>query len=407
MARGRKGGQAKNSIKMAVYGKYGTRKSNFLVDFAKMKNEDGRPLRVLYIDPENGSIDGYAIDRLIEEGVDVDNIFILYTSSYKEIEQYCDRAIKNGKFYEIEEVYDEELDETEWIEQFGDEDKLIRDADGNPFVADAIVIDGITVVADNINEAAINLSEVRAEIRADAKGKTSKEKEVMVGTAGLEFKDYTKIKSKGRRLIHRLIKSSDKHVGISLRSKDQKVMKKDNKGNMVLTATGKEVVESWDFILFDVYTVIHTFTDIDGENYAIVENKDRTGMFEPFTRLDAEEMSVSKWQPIIDKNKNRKRSVANKSVSYENIVKQSETAYKEMVGEQPQSKSESNPDVKKEDNPEKLKKIVQECIGARNELPPKRKGELKSVLKKEGLPINWDENCSIQEMEKVLEILKK
>ena len=72
MARARKGNVAKNSLKVASYGKQGSRKSNLMADFAKMKNEKEEPFKVLYLDPENGSIDGFALERLEEEGVNTE-----------------------------------------------------------------------------------------------------------------------------------------------------------------------------------------------------------------------------------------------------------------------------------------------------------------------------------------------
>ncbi len=384
MARGRKGGSAKNSIKVAAYGKQGTRKSNFLADFAKMTNEDGSPMKVLYLDPENGSIDGFALDRLMEEGVDVDNIYIVYTSAYDEIEEYCDRAIKGSYFYEIEEEIDRETGETEWNEAFGDEDKLIRDAAGNPFVPDAICLDGITVLADEVGDAAINLSEKRAAIRADAKNKTADEKEVMIGTAGLEFKDHSKMKQRGKKLIYRLLKTTDKHVGITLRAKDEKKMEKNGKGEMVLTATGREIPEAWAFILYDVYTVVHTYNDAEGNTYGIVEDKDRSGMFEPGTELTGSELSVASWQEVIEKNKDRKVNVSTKARDYDDVIHDNETAYQKMVGE----KVEVKPDKKDIDD---LPSLIAKCEELKNNLPSTKKRSLKSKLEKAGLPTSWKE----------------
>lgn len=398
MARARRGGSAKNSIKVAAYGKQGTRKSNFLADFSKMKTEDGKDMRVLYIDPENGSIDGFALDRLMDEGVDVDNIYIVYTSSYGEIEEYCDRAIKGSFFYEIEEVVDEDTGEVEWLEAFGEEDKIIVDADGQPFVPDAIVIDGITVIADEVSDAAMNLSEKRAAIRADSKGKTSDEKEVMVGTAGLEFKDHSKIKQRGKKLIYKLLKTTDKHVGISLRAKDEKLMLKNDKGEMVLTATGNEIPESWGFILYDVYTVVHTYNDEEGNTYGIVENKDRSGMFEPNTELSGDELSIASWQEVIDKNKDRKANVSTRASSYEKSVKKNEEVYKEIVGEKPSDKSGKEPDG--------VEDLVKKCIELRDGLPPAKKRSLKTKLEKEGLPLKWNKENEEEDLKKVYEILK-
>ena len=400
MARGRKGNQAKNGIKIAVVGKQGKRKSNFIADFAKMKREDGRPFRVLYLDCETGSIDGFAIDRLVSEGVNTENIYIIYTNSYDEINEICKRAIKNAPFYEYIEQVDEISGETTWIEAFGEDDKIILDADGVPFKADAIVIDGITVVADDIQDSAINLSEKRAGIRANAQQKTSDERDVMVGTAGLEFKDHNKIKSKGKTLIRNLINSTDKCIGITLRAKDEKVMQKNNKGDMKLTATGKEVPESWAFILYEVYTVVHMYEDQEGEIFAQIEDKDRTGLFKPNEILP--ETSIALWQSVIDRNKNRMENISMKSESYEANMEKNEEAYKKIVGIEDGNslKDESN-------NLNTVEGLLQKCLELKNNLPPAKKRGMKPKLEKEGLPTKWSKETPIEDLQKIHDLLLK
>jgi hypothetical protein len=403
MARGRIGSEAKNGIKIAVLGKQGSRKSNFVADFAKMKREDGKPFRVLYLDCETGSIDGFALDRLTEQGIDTSNIYIIYSNVYKEIEEFCQRAIKNAPFYEFVEEVNDMTGETEWNEAFGEEDKMILDADGEPFKADAIVIDGITVVADEIQDSAINLSEKRASVRADKDGKTSEEKEVLIGTAGLEFKDHTKIKSKGKSLIRNLINKTDKCIGITLRAKDEKVMQKSSKGDMQLTATGNEVPESWGFILYEVYTVVHMFKDKEGEVFAQIEDKDRTGLFKPNEIL--EETSVSLWQPVIEKNKNRSANVSMKSEDYSTTMGKNEESYKQMVGmeDEPSKTSTISQSKDKELTVSDYIKLLNEAKAA---LPLARQKAIKPKLEKEGLPIQWNEQTPLKDLKKVYEILK-
>lgn len=404
MARGRKGNQAKNGIKIAVLGKQGKRKSNFIADFAKMKREDGKPFRVLYIDCETGSIDGFALDRLLDEGVDTENIYIIYANSYGEVEDICKRAIKNAPFYEYEEQIDEFNGETTWVESIGEEDKLILDADGEQFKADAIVIDGITVIADDIQDSAISLSEKRASLRADQNNKTSEEKEVAIGTAGLEFKDHNKIKSKGKTLVRNLINKTDKCIGITLRAKDEKVMQKNSKGDMQLTATGKEVPESWGFILFEVYTVVHMYEDKEGEIFAQIEDKDRTGLFAPNEILP--ETSVSLWQTVIDRNKNRVANVGMKAEDYTKSLEKNEEDYKKIVGIEDEKKPTAT-NTNNKLNLDNVEDLLKECIQLKESLSAPKKRAMKPMLEKHGLPIKWDNNTSIEDLKKIHEILSK
>lgn len=402
MARGRKGSQAKNGIKIAVLGKQGKRKSNFIADFAKMKREDGKPFRVLYIDCETGSIDGFALDRLISEGVNPDNIYIIYANAYGEVEDICTRAIKNAPFYEYEEQIDDLSGETEWLEAIGEEDKLILDADGEQFKADAIVIDGITVIADDIQDSAINLSEKRAALRADQQQKTTEEKEVAIGTAGLEFKDHNKIKSKGKTLIRNLINKTDKCIGITLRAKDEKVMQKNSKGDMQLTATGKEVPESWAFILYEVYTVVHMYEDKEGEIFAQIEDKDRTGLYKPNEILP--ETSISLWQSVIDKNKNRVANIGMQAEDYTKALEKNEEDYKKIVGIEDEKKTTTE---SKNNSLDSVENLIEECTKLKNALPMPKKRAMKPMLEKHGLPTKWDNDTSIEDLKKIYDILSK
>jgi len=234
MAQGRSGSDIAKSLKMFIYGQQGTYKSSIVLDAMRLKTSEGKPFRVLYLDCETGSIDFY-LSSLEQEGLDLRNIYIIYTSAYNEVEFFVNKFISNENFYEL----DEDGNETE---------QEVLDSEGNSIAFDALVLDGITVLADNIKDAATNVSEKRARIRASIKQKTSEETFVDVQTAGLEFKDYDKIKSKGKVLIRRLITGTNKCVFITGRDKPLKNMEKGKNGDMQLVDTGLRVPESWEFI---------------------------------------------------------------------------------------------------------------------------------------------------------------
>jgi hypothetical protein len=96
MARARKGGLIQTKLGFLLYGKQGTWKSSLCLDFARMKREDGKPLRVLYIDAEAGSVDTY-IDDLMDDGINPDNIYLIYTQSLKEVNDYIKKVTNNGQ----------------------------------------------------------------------------------------------------------------------------------------------------------------------------------------------------------------------------------------------------------------------------------------------------------------------
>ena len=57
MAQVRRGGQIQSKLGFLIYGNKGTWKSSLAAELGDMLNEKGEPMRVLYIDTENGSID--------------------------------------------------------------------------------------------------------------------------------------------------------------------------------------------------------------------------------------------------------------------------------------------------------------------------------------------------------------
>jgi len=386
MARGRKALDAKTSLKMFLIGKPGSRKSGTAVDIAKLKREDGKPMRVLYIDMENGSIDGYHIDRLMNDGVDMDNIYILYTKDYNEIKEYSERFVKGGYYYEIEEEIDEDSGEVTYSEAYGEEDKLILDGEGKPFIADAIVLDGITVVAEDIKFSAIDLSEDRASIKADLAEKTAKEKRVAVATAGLEFKDYDKLKMHSARLVRDLINKTDRHVIITGRAKTEKKMTKID-GKMTLAETGRDIPEMWENISYEVYTYFIQWVDEEtGKCYAKMLNKDRSGRFT--SNEIVENPSLTLWQSIIDRNKNRRSNVANKQASYDDIQKKNMEEYE---------------NVESEKTKDSIAKVVLDKI---SKLDKTKKTKLKEELTKESIsPQDIAENMSIDLAKRIDKII--
>lgn len=77
MARARNGNAIQSKIQMTIYGEPFTGKSTMASQFAYMKNPDGSPFKVLYLDPESGSIDDY-LGTMKANGVNPANIWIVY-----------------------------------------------------------------------------------------------------------------------------------------------------------------------------------------------------------------------------------------------------------------------------------------------------------------------------------------
>ena len=265
MAKARIGSAVKKGLKFFVYGKQGTWKSSFALDFMKMTNEDGRPLRVFYVDTEYGSIDNY-LEDLESEGIDLNNLFIVYANTYAELEEWLEKAINNEEL----EVEDEDGNTVQ-----------VMDADGNPFIADVIVVDSATPVQDTLKYAMLETSEKRAKLRAQKKeNTTATEIFIAEATAGLEFKDYDKLNAKGKNLLRSLITRTDKYVVVTSREKDLTEQVKKPDGSFGSKKIGVQP-DCFKGSEYEFFTVLHMIEDEDtGEVKAQVERKDRTKVFE-------------------------------------------------------------------------------------------------------------------------------
>ena len=380
MAKTKRGSAVKKGLKFFNFGDAGTWKSSFALDFMKMTNEEGRPLRVLYIDCETGSVDNY-LEDLEDQGVNLDNLLLVYTTSYQEVEEWVTKAMNEEELY----VEDDEGDE-----------ELALDADGNPFVADVIVVDGITVISDNVKFAAINVSEKRAKLKAKAQEKTATEQFVAESTAGLEFKDHDKIKMKGKNLLRSLITGTDKYVVVTAREKTKKQMI-DVDGKMTLVEVGK-VPDTWDGVEYEFYTVLRHFEDDMGQIKAQIMRKDRTKVFAQNVIID--EPSPLLWQEVINKNKGKKSNVIGNTLN--DSIKKDESVISSTMGDTVEQKKEE--DVFPEVSVEALQNEIEKVI---NSLDANGKKALGAEIKSAKIPMDYKTINDVKVLQQFLKIAKK
>ena len=107
MAKARIASKIQSKLGTLIFGEQFTGKSTLASQLAYFKRPDGKPFRLLYLDPESGSIDDYLPD-LESNGVDIANIYIVYTQSLGEVRQYISRVKNNEDF----PVLDDEGNET-------------------------------------------------------------------------------------------------------------------------------------------------------------------------------------------------------------------------------------------------------------------------------------------------------
>lgn len=264
MARFRSGNAIQSKIQMILFGNPFTGKSTMALQSAYLKNPDGSPFKVLYLDPESGSVDDY-LPTLAENGVDMRNILIAYTQSITEVLEFIERA-KNGEdFY----IPDDDGNET---------DEVYLDSDGKPFRPDMIVVDGASVLNLTTKTSIVEFSKKRAKVKAAAAGLTGDEKFVKIEGAGMELKDYQTVNFKGQELILDLM-GSGKHYIVTARETDEKITKEIN-GKEVTVATGRKIPDGFKNMDYNAKTCIRMYRDED--DYTTVRAfvvKDRTGMY--------------------------------------------------------------------------------------------------------------------------------
>ncbi len=292
MARARTGSAIKKKLGMVAYGDPFTGKSTFASQFLFMHNEDGSPMKVLYIDCESGSID-YYIDDIEARGGNTEELYIVYTQSLGEVLSYIDKVKNNEDFYLIDDEGEESSE-------------ILLDKQGNPWRPDAMVIDGITVLSSTVKQGLVEFSKKRAKVKADDAGLIGDAKLVKVEGAGMELKDYNAVKFKQSNLILSLI-SSGIHWMCTAREASEKVYEKDADGKQISVETGKKVPEGFGKdCVFNAHTAIRFTRDEYGDVIAICD-KDRTGVCTAGEVISNPQLSA--WQGVIDSSAGKKEFV--------------------------------------------------------------------------------------------------
>jgi hypothetical protein len=388
MAKARQGSAVKKGLKFFLYGKQGTWKSSFALDFMKMKSEESKPLRVFYLDTEYGSIDNY-LEDLEAEGIDLNNLFIVYANTYSELEEWIEKAINN--------------EELEYEDDNGDTHTAL-DADGNPFIADVVVVDSATPVQDTLKYAMIETSEKRAKLRTQKKdGVTQSEIFVAEATAGMEFKDYDKLNAKGKNLLRSLITRTDKYVCVTSREKDLTKQVKKPDGSFGSEKIGVQP-DCFKGSQYEFFTVLHMIEDEDsGEIKAQIEDKDRTKVFQRGEIIDSP--TPLYWQTVIDGNKG-KHVMTTMIEKYDDIVgSEASDMYKNK--RQKANQPEVEEKVEKIVEESNVDSIIDEIKSIRNGLTPSKKQALSANFSKNSLPKQPKAELGIETLTKMLEVARE
>jgi hypothetical protein len=368
-----------SNLAMLLLGDVGTRKSEIALESTKLKRPDGKPMRVLYIDCENGSI----VDRLArfeKDGVNLDNLEIRYTQSLNEVEELIEHAKSKEPWFEQKE------DGT-------DSEQTRLDSDSKPWIPDFIVVDGLKILYDSRQQTYLASSVKRAKVRTQAmENVTSLKKEVMIDGAKLEPADYQKLGFDGAKLIMDLV-GSGCHFVVTCFAKNEMVdapeLGKDSFGNIMKKPTGKIITDGFKGMLEYCKTVMVLSADDFGEIHGTIQGKDRTETFKPGTVIDNPHLML--WQNVILKS----------NYVVENHVEESINKDSDALIQK------ENPAIAAEQKAEEAPKGVKELIFEIDKLMGTdaiRKKHI-AVLKENGLG-NYKNVSDIPTLNKYIEILK-
>ena len=389
MAKGRKAKQAKTKLNMIIYGDTFTGKTTLASQIAFFKREDGTPFRVLYIDAESGGLDSY-LDRMEESGINLDNIYILYTQSLAEVRQYIAKVKNNEDIYEL----DDDGVET---------DEVVTDAEGKPFRADAIVVDGTTILNLTTQSGLVEFSKKRNKVKADKAGLLGDERLVKIEGSSLEIRDFNTIKFKGQDLILDLM-SSGVHCITTAREKDETKNVKTDDGQFQSVATGKKIIDGFKGLEYNANTVIRTFFDKETGQICAEIQKDRTGVHDSGEIV--EDPSLLDWQAALDKNKGKEDFILKNDLTKAVEVEQDLYA-KEVLGKvgDPVTEDTTSSDTSTSSipTPDDLRK---EIVSIKNSLSPVEKKSLKEKLEAKGLPTAYKNVNDISVLQEVIETMK-
>ena len=373
MARARKASAAQKKLSMICFGEQFTGKSTFASQFAYMHNEDGSPMKILYIDCESGSIDDY-LDEMEANGANLDNILIYYTQSLGEVLDFVNKVTNNEDFY----MFDEDGEET---------DEVALDAEGKPFRADCIVIDGVSVLYTAAQQGLLEFSKKRARVRADSNGLIGEEKLVAIEGSSMEQRDWGSLKYKGSNLCLSLLGTGVHHI-ITCREDDEKMQVKGSDGKFTSVPTGRKIPMGFKGDLsYNMKTVIRFYRDEDDNVVADVQ-KDRSGVH---PREKVVDPTLLDWQVVIDGNKGKEKFVLKNSLDTA-VATEQEIYSAEVMSNATKSMSKSDMEKARvvEDKPAttstEADELRKEINAALKKLAPPAKKAMKTKIETVGLP---------------------
>jgi hypothetical protein len=382
MARARSGSVIKPKLNMLFYGEPGVGKSTMALQVAKFKREDGTPFRVLVLDAESGGCEE-CLAELEENNVDLRNIYLVYSQSQKEIKDYIAKVRDHEPFYEL----DDNGDET---------DETVKDAYGEDFHPDALVLDGTSVLKLVSSQSLLDLSRKRNKIKAEKSGATAEEKFVAVSNANLELKDYSQLNYSGQDLVLSLM-ACGVHVITTAREKDETISVQDENGKTTSVATGKRVYDSFKGMDYNTKTLVRLYRDDMGQVCAEIL-KDRTRVYSAGEVI--ENPSLLAWESVIQKGKGKADFTLKNDL--DNAINTDQAIFeKQMLGNDAAS-SEDKPSTG--ETPESLRTTIKSTVA---KLSSDGKQAMKQKLEEAKLPTNFAKVTDVNILKQILSVVSE
>ena len=385
----RKGSAVSSRLNILLFGAKFSGKTSMALQAAYLKTPEGKPFKLLVFDTESGGTDE-AMEELVSNGVNADDILVIYTQSQSEIKSYIKRITNNEDFVEIdengEEVYDEEGNPV-----------VILDSEGKPFRPDCVIIDSISVLKITTQQSMLDLSRKRNKIKAQKAQATSEEMYVAIANSGLELRDYNQMQYASQDFVLSLM-ACGLHVIMTAREADEKISVRDSDGKITSVSTGKKIYDGLKGADYNCKTVIHMYNDEEtGEICAHIE-KDRTKVHTlGETIIDP---SLLDYQVVINGNTGKRNFVLKNDLD-KAIETDQKIFEKQMLGEENVIEADSNEDVST------AKELQDKIKGIISKLDPISKKAMKSNLEAEGLPTAFSRVTDIAVLTKILQAVSK
>lgn len=382
----RKGSAVSSRLNILLFGSKFSGKTSMALQAAFLKTPEGKPFKLLVFDTESGGTDE-AIEELVSNGINADDILVIYTQSQSEIKSYIKKVANNEDFVEIDENGDEIYDEN------GDP-IVILDGEGKPFRPDCVIIDSISVLKITTQQSMLDLSRKRNKIKAEKAGATTEEKFVAISNSGLELRDYNQMQYSSQDFVLSLM-ACGVHVIMTARETDEKISVKDNEGKTTSVATGKKIYDGLKGADYNCKTVIHMYNDEETGDICAHVEKDRTKVHTlGETIIDP---SLLDYQVVIDGNRGKKNFVLKNDLD-KAIETDKEIFEKQVVGVDLAQKSSNA-------SSEDITALKSEIKAAIQKLNPVEKKEMQGKLKAANLPVQYTKLTDAETLAKILSIV--